>query len=321
MATIQRTAAESYAVTATVPGDTLTAPAVITAPSNGATVATNTVTISGICQNVNSATLVTLTRAGVGLGSAVCGPASTFSIPVTLVRGENVILPHVQTGLGDAGPDGQAIQLIYQEPVVVTGSGVSSQGSSPVANGEGSAVGSLSGPTIIPESDMVVRKQIARLVTIRVSLSDGSPPYALRTDWGDGQIETTYVEHAGAVIVLSHTYTTAGMYTVAIEALDSMGRKAVISLVAYVHVAESLNTPVRLTTLPPRGPDFTSVDDWLTITQIVWMSYFVIVVALVVLWRISPNHTMLPVLQSYGSTNPIKRSVKKKLPSKKRHAS
>lgn len=320
MLTIQRATAENYTVTATVPGDTLTAPAVITSPSSGAVVTTSTITVAGICQNVNSGTLVTLTRDGTALGAAVCGPASTFSIPITLVPGENAIAPYVQTGLGDDGPNGQAIQVTYKEPLAVAEPKPELQNLPPIASSTDSAATPTPGPRIEPASDMVLRQQVGRTVTLRFALVDGAAPYTLRTDWGDGQIETKHIDQADTVIVVTHVYAIAGMYTVSLEAVDTKGRKAVLGFVVYSHAAASLSTPFGYKTLPPLGGGFVSTGDWLTITRTVWVGYALVSVGLIIMWYISPNHRLIPLLHTPLSKNQGKKQTSKKGLQKKRHA-
>lgn len=327
IATIQRTAAESYAVMATVPGDALTAPAIITSPASGSVSGTSMAIIDGTCQNVISGTLVTLTRDGTQLGSGVCEPDSTFSIIVTLVLGSNVIIPHVQTGLGDFGPDGQAVYISYEEPPVTEVTRPSSPGSPPMANvtsagSSGSPVASTQGPSIEPRGDTILRQRTGHVVMIHFSIADGSNPYTLRTDWGDGQTETTRIDKVGEIITLTHTYTIPGMHTVSVEVVDANGRRAVLGFVVYARVVGLLDSPDGRTVAQPGAPSLAfPAGDWLTITRIVWMCYGLLSVGVIALWFASRNHRLSLLSYAHGQINRNDRDTQKKIvSSKKRHA-
>lgn len=78
-----------------------------------------------------------------------------------------------------------------------------------------------------------------------LSLSGGSPPYALTIDWGDSS-ESTIVRTDGSTFVAAHTYNprSAGRthYTVKIKAVDNKNASALLQSVAIVDSASAAAT-------------------------------------------------------------------------------
>lgn len=288
MFTIQRAAADDYAVNAVVPGSVLTNPAVITSPTDGTEVQSAIVTLQGLCQMVNTGTVVTIMRGASAIGSTACAANSRFSLSVTLVEGDNELITKVRSGAGQDGPDGVPVHLYLQiPPVTPPGNTPPVVPDTVPTNGPPAPPVAQAAPlSVQPQGDTGIQTTVGQTVTLQLRVGNGAVPFVLLTDWGDGQVEQTISTVAGELIALTHIYSTPGMHTVTVRITDVQGRSAVLEYVVYAQAAAAVTTAGGLTTAaPPTGGQF-------SVTKIVWLVYIVASVVVVGLWYASPTHTL-----------------------------
>lgn len=110
-----RSYAADYDVTATVPAELPTAPAVISDPINEQHFSAQPITVSGTCPDWS---FVKLYRNGAFSGVAQCSPTQTFQIQTSLAVGANVLDPKVFNATGQEGPTGVQLTVFYDELTV-----------------------------------------------------------------------------------------------------------------------------------------------------------------------------------------------------------
>jgi len=179
--------------------------ATIATPVTGATITTVPVTVSGLCPK---GLLIKIFSNNVFVGSTVCSSGS-YSLQVDLFSGQNDLVAIDYDALNQAGPDSNTVivtfndaQLIQFGTVISVTSNYAERGANP-----------------------------GDVLDWPIILSGGTPPYALSVNWGDGSpAELLSVAFAGNVTI-SHTYKSAGVYDVIIQATDSKGTQAYLQVV------------------------------------------------------------------------------------------
>lgn len=305
MATIQYASADNYTITATVPGDTLTAPAVITSPSDGVVVNDPNITVRGTCQMVNSGTYVTIMRGADSLGTAQCQSDSTFSLGLTLLLGDNTLKTTEVTGSNGSGPDGADITVTYVIPPVPPPP-VSGGATTPAPTIPQASAGTPPVLAIKPEGPTFVQRSTDKLISLVFVVENGATPYTIEADWGDGKIDTVQQTSAG-IVRLQHLYTTAGAFAITLRAIDAKGQKATFQYVALVQAPLALSTPA---IVPPSVSYSETFRSLTLISRAVWIAYGLISFAVISLWLVSPTHSLL--------TGPLLASVKIRSTSRRR---
>lgn len=287
MFSIQYAVADDYAVTATVPDDTITTPAVITSPVDGTAVTDPVLTVSGTCEVALSGTVVTIVRSGVPLGSTPCQGDGTFSLSVTLVLGANPLIPLSANGNAVAGPDGATTSVTYQLPPAPEPPAPSGGGSNNVPTQPSEVI------QITAQGSTVLSHDTGEAITIAFTVDNGTTPYTIETDWGDGQIDVIRHDASGKPVRLRHVYRVAGVYVIKVRAIDALGKKAVYEFTAVAQGALALNLISPQASVTGRGfwPTGVVVDATVT-ARVVWSTYGVLVIAMLTLWLVSPTHTL-----------------------------
>lgn len=291
--TIQKVAADDIAVSATVPAATLSMPAQITSPLPTDVIISAQVTVSGTCQVVVNGTIVVIERDGNAVGSAPCQSNGTFSLPLTLVVGQNVLVPRSITGQGIQGPDGAPVTLTWTLPVPPDpGSEPSTGGgaTAPIPSGTGSQGGQQSGVLqITPTNDGVLNYQVGQSTTLTFEIKAGETPYTLVIDWGDGSpLELVIVSSPGTVS-FSHIYTRTGFHVITVKGTDNAGTESTMQIVS----ATSFAAPVTVIGGPQIGVGglFSAFES--PITRIIWGLYLALAGLVVALWLVMPQQRVL----------------------------
>ncbi len=105
----------------------------------------------------------------------------------------------------------------------------------------------------------------------------GTAPYAVTIDWGDGHT-TTALRQDKVLATAAHTYMTAQVYTIQINAIDAKGVKTSMQMIAYVRSVGTAAATV------PKGPLATTISwasHWL---WIVWPVYGLVVLMVLSYW-------------------------------------
>jgi hypothetical protein len=282
--------ADDYSVSAVVPSSVLDQPAVITAPANNAVLANSIVQIQGSCQVSLVGTVVVLERDGETLGSQACQSNGRFAITVTLIEGENIVLPKVFTSANVPGPDGQPVRLVWQPVVSAPGQpGGQTAVQSPLSTSSTSRTtgGAPAGPASArPERSFLVYES-GESVRLSITMEGGSAPYRLKINWGDQTtIEEWTIQGAGTQNY-EHTYKIDNTYAVKISLVDARGQQYETEVTAI-----SLNVPI-INFAAPTSP-LSGLTAWFSspITRIVWGGYMLVCVLAIVLWWASPTHSL-----------------------------
>jgi hypothetical protein len=249
--------AGSIGLTGTVPADPPTVAAVIQSPAIGQRFSISPVKVSGTCPKD---TLVEIFKNDIFAGSTPCTDAGTFSLDVDLLIGQNVLIARVYDALNQPGPDSNAVTVFYDA--------VPPQGSplTPL---------NLGGAQIILNTDAVFRGVFpGKELVVPIDIVGGTPPYAINIQWGDG---TNKVVPRGdnATFRVAHTYQKPGVYQMSIQATDSGGRVAFLTVAVIVNGQPSV-TASGSTSAPSAG--------MINKLLILWPLYVASVAVLVSFW-------------------------------------
>lgn len=254
----------SYEVTARVPAEPLTSPAVITSPTDGQRFNTNTITVSGTCPNDS---YVKVLRGTEVAGIAVCN-ANTFTMQISIVPGANLLTAKVFNITDDEGPASPPITVYYDVPVQPE---TPTQPTNPT--------GPTRPITSAPSGSGGLAIDVPYKYTIRkpnetwqweLSVSGGTPPYAITIQWGDGT-SGTYTRNAADTFTITHAYGKADIYRVLIKAQDATGAMTLLEISAPVK--DPLQTNIWLLSI------FQNLSPW-----ILWPLYAVLLLFVLLFW-------------------------------------
>lgn len=183
--------------------------AVITVPKNGASFSSSPIDVKGTCV---SGTTIELYKNGVFAGSAPCLEGS-FSLKVDLLFGKNVLLAKTRDSLEQYGPDSKTVTVSFTSSVKI----------------------SRSVSQLLLLIDAEYRGVFpGQVTTIKPGVFGGTPPYALKIDWGDSS-EEIVPRQTNGYFELSHTYQEAGTKQVKLQVSDSRKQNAFIQTVVIVN--------------------------------------------------------------------------------------
>ncbi len=213
--------ADTYDVNASVPYKASTQAATIASPVENAVLQDIQQTITGTCQQQNPATVISIWRNGVVLGSIGC-VSGGFSLTVMLQIGQNTLVAKTANVSGIYGPDSTFRTVVVERPVVAQP--LAPTASQPTTTAERTAATNQSGifglslTTEAPYDILPSTKQ----ATIRVVVGGGQQPYVLQLKWGDGSTESHSLSEAGTY-EFTHTYLVHKTYSVFVNLRDVLG--------------------------------------------------------------------------------------------------
>ena len=241
---------DNYTVTAKVPADPLTEPAVITSPLDGGRFVTQAQTVTGTCPN-NS--YVKLFQSTVYVGVGWCN-SNEFQISTLLNAGSNNLTVQDYNITDDAGPLSPAGITVYYDPPPV----VSSGGSSANPSAKAASVVSPVGLQIMQVDNNVPYggSAAAPLVTQRPVFSGIAPPYSDITVsvHSDPVICRTKANAVGFWRCVLPSIVSVGRHSVEVKALTTQG-KTLKSPKFYVRSIAQI--PARDQTGAAQGGQFT----------------------------------------------------------------
>lgn len=221
--------AGSIGLTGTMPAKPPTVAATITTPGNGQRFSSSPVPVGGTCPKE---TLVEIYKNDIFAGSTPCTSSGTFSLDVDLLIGQNTLVAKVYDALNQPGPDSNQVTVFYD--------------ALPPQAGPLTPL-NLGGSQIILNTDAVFRGVFPeRELVIPIDIVGGTPPYAVNIQWGDA---TNKMVPRGdnATFRVAHTYHKPGTYQITLQATDSGGRVAFLTVAVIVNGQPSI-TPVASTT-------------------------------------------------------------------------
>lgn len=209
--------AGSVGLSGTMPGKPPATGAVINSPVGGQRFSTSPVTVSGSCP---PNTLVEIFKNDIFAGSTVCTAGGTFTLEVDLLVGENLIFARVYDDLNQPGPDSNKI-VVYYDAVPPQASPMT-----PLDFG---------GPQLLLNTDAVFRGVFPdHEMQVPIDILGGTPPYALNIQWGD-TTNKVVARNDNATFKVGHIYKKPGTYQISLQATDSGGRVAFLTVAAIVN--------------------------------------------------------------------------------------
>jgi hypothetical protein len=209
--------AGSVGLTGTVPGKAPTVAAVIKSPSSGQHFSTSPIAFSGSCP---ASTLVEIFKNDIFAGSTVCSETGTFSLDIDLLIGSNVLVARVYDALNQPGPDSSSITVSYDALPPQAGSLIPFD---------------FGGEQLLLNTDAVFRGVFPEQeLSIPIDILGGTAPYAVNIQWGDSNNKVV-PRHDNTPFKVGHTYSKPGTYQITIQASDTKGRVAFLTVASIVN--------------------------------------------------------------------------------------
>lgn len=214
-------ASESVSLTGTMSGDPPAQAANIQQPVDLGRFSSSPVTISGSCP---ANTVVQIYKNDIFAGSVACSTNGSFSTQVDLLIGENSITARVYDALNQEGPVSQAIKVFYD-----------------ALPAQSTALAPLDfgGSQMVLNTSTVFRGIFPnKELSVPISIAGGKAPYAVNVFWGDSTNDIV-ARNDSTAFNLKHTYSRPGTYQLNIQATDTDGRVAFLSVAVIVNGAET----------------------------------------------------------------------------------
>lgn len=260
----------SLGLEATIPSSPPTQSATIAVPSNGQSFTSLPITISGLCPNN---LLIKAFSNNVFIGSAQC-INNNYKLKADLFNGSNDLYVQDFDNLGQGGPLSNKVSVTY-------------------ANTQNVSI--LSRVTITSSYGELGANPGQQLIW-PVVISGGTPPYAISTDWGDGQPATLQSSAFNGTINLVHVYNQAGIYTVTVTVSDSKGSLAFLQLVG---IANGQITAVN-TTKPNISKTANSNKNNSSSSSVPWWVLSVVLITLLPAFWLGSRHGRTVLLKKYN---------------------
>lgn len=207
----------SVGLAGTVPGKPPTTAATITSPKDQQHFVSSPVTFSGTCP---PDTLVEVFKNDIFAGSTPCSSAGIYTLDIDLLIGQNVLIARVYDALNQPGPDSNRVTVFYDA--------LPPQGSALTPFDFG-------GDQLLLNTDAVFRGAFPEQeLTIPIDIIGGVPPYAVNIQWGDANNKVV-PRNDNAPFKVAHTYKKPGTYQISIQASDTRGRVAFLTVASIVN--------------------------------------------------------------------------------------
>lgn len=207
----------SIGLTGQVPTEPPSEGATIAIPKDGQRFTASPIEVSGSCPpNI----LVELFRNDIFAGSTICDEAGKYKIFVDLLSGPNAFVARVYDALNQSGPDSNTVTVYFDF-------------TAPQAAGASSLDNGIA-PMIIT-TDAVFRGVFPnKEMSMPIGIVGGVPPYAINVQWGDLKNDL-FSRGDNQSFRASHSYAKPGIYQIAVQATDSQGRVAFLTVAAIVN--------------------------------------------------------------------------------------
>ncbi len=211
--------ASSYVLTATVPYEIPTVSSVV--DTVGITTSDAPVAITGICGIITPSAIVSLWNGGSLLGATTCQFDGTFSLTINLQPGVNSVVPKTSNIANVYGPEGQAVQFIYNPPPAPQPpQPAPTPTSAPSATNEKPASATPALQVSSPQPFGILSS--TGEVSIDITVQGGDTPYEIVIKWGDGKSDSKNVSEPGTY-TFSHVYKQKNSYKAEVKVKDKSG--------------------------------------------------------------------------------------------------
>lgn len=209
--------AGSVGLSGVMPAKPPTVAAVITFPSDGQRFSTTPVTVKGTCP---ANTLVQIYKNDIFAGSTPCDKDGKFQIDIDLLIGKNTLIARVYNELNEPGPDSAPVVAFYD--------------ALPPQASPLSAL-NFGGTQMLLVTDSVFRGAFPdKEMNIPITIIGGVPPYAVNIQWGDST-NSVVPRKDNLTFKTPHIYKKPGTYQITLQATDSQGRVAFLSVASIVN--------------------------------------------------------------------------------------
>jgi hypothetical protein len=207
----------SVSLNGTMPGPPPKTAATISSPTNNQHFSTSPITIKGNCPED---TLVEIYKNDIFAGSGICSHSGGFSFEIDLLIGKNILIARVYDSLNQRGPDSNPVTVFYD-----------------ILPPQGAPINSLDlgGAQLLLNTDSVYRGTFPQQqMNVPISVLGGTPPYAVNIEWGDSENKVV-PRNDNQVFNVIHSYKKPGTYQITLQATDSKGRAAFLTVAAIVN--------------------------------------------------------------------------------------
>jgi hypothetical protein len=277
--------AESFDVTATVPAEPLTQPAIITSPQDGQHLSAQQILVSGTCPDKSYVELYWQDQyAGVSHCESLA-----FSIPIMLTPGANKLQVRVFNITNSEGPTSPPITVYYDVPIPpapqnpgggstpstpggTSGTGGTTPSGNPVQSGphpNGTGVE----PLRVVSDYRYQTRFVGEPWQWEFNIAGGVAPYKVTIDWGDQQI-TTIERTDNLPFQITHTFNSPGTFQPLVTVTDSTGRETILQLLAIVQARQQLTQTLKLSPL----------DEFKQYLWLIWPVYVIILLLALSFW-------------------------------------
>jgi hypothetical protein len=204
-----------------------TSPATISTPSPGQVLSSNPVTIAGVCKN---GLLIEIYDNSIFSGSVACSGGS-YSLQIDLFNGVNNLVAEDFNLQNQQGPNSSTVSVTF--------------------NG---------GPFTTFTSQLIFTTDYARRgagvnqqISWPISVSGGTPPYAISVNWGAGSKATVLSQSIAGSLSLTNIYTSSGTYEITFQGTDKSNDTAFLQTVAIISgpAAQSSGAAASASATPP----------------------------------------------------------------------
>lgn len=288
---LDASASDDLAVNAVVPAPIPSGAPVITSPANNTTTQLGQITASGTCPVMTPAVIIALYDNSTLVGSSNCQTDGTFSVVISLTAGTNTLVATVMTITGGTGASSQPVTVTYQPPVT-------SPSPSPQPPIGGSTGSSDSGSTSAPPLFGGISTQ--PFISIAAngdaqwqgSFVDGTSPYKVSINWGDGTIDTHVVgDHLQQTFF--HKYAVVKDYVVTVDAIDATGRTISMQVAGVTYIQQQ--SLIGLMTADYQENTQSPILAFMQ--RYIWQIYIVAIFSVLFLWYIEHGRHLLGFLK------------------------
>jgi hypothetical protein len=174
--------------------------------------------------------LVEIFKNGVFSGSVTCNNNS-YSLQIDLFSGRNDLVARQYDALNQASPDSKTVRVTFNDslpqgtPRVTLTTAYAKRGAAPGDE-----------------------------LTWPITVSGGTPPFALSVDWGDKSAPQLISRDTAGDILIKHIYSQSGVYNIIVKATDSQGSAAFLQLTGIG------NGPIQQTTATSKPSNTTTTN-------------------------------------------------------------
>jgi hypothetical protein len=195
----------SVGIEGTIPSPPPKTGATISVPTNGQSFTSLPITVRGLCP---SDLLVEIFKNNIFGGSVVCANGS-YSVTIDLFSGRNDLVARVFDTLDQAGPDSNTVTVNFNDAQFGT-----------------------FGPHVALTSEFARRgANPGDTLDWPISLTGGTGPYAISTDWGDGTTNDLSSQEFPGLFTIKHKYSSSGSFRILVKVTDKNGGTAYLQLV------------------------------------------------------------------------------------------